>query len=168
MRNFFMGLGVGAVVGLLIAPENGRKNRAKIAEKARWWFGQGSAPASPPPMWERQRVQAQRQDGRKDNDSREDVWEQVRRQQAGPEREVAEEAEQASIAVAEVLNTANRDELLSVPGIGKGTAKRIIRNRPYEREEEVLEEGILPPETLERVKEELVEKKEGIASSVSI
>jgi DNA uptake protein ComE-like DNA-binding protein len=74
------------------------------------------------------------------------------------------EVEQESTEVAEVLNTAKRDELLSVPGIGKATAKRIIRHRPYESEEEVLQEGVLPEKTLERVKEELVEKPDERAS----
>ena len=49
---------------------------------------------------------------------------------------------------------------MSVQGIGKATAKRIIKNRPYESAEEVLEEGVLPEKTLEKVKEELVEKKD--------
>lgn len=74
------------------------------------------------------------------------------------------EVEQESNEVAEVLNTAKRDELMSVPGVGKATAKRIIRNRPYESEEEVLQDGVLPEKTLERVKEELVEKRDEKAS----
>jgi len=74
--------------------------------------------------------------------------------------EVEEEAQE----VAEVLNNAKKDELLSVPGIGNATAKRIINHRPYQSEEEVLEEGVLPEKTLERVKEELVEKKDEKAS----
>lgn len=80
------------------------------------------------------------------------------------EQPAKDEAAAESEAVAEVLNTAKRDDLMSVPGIGKATAKRIIKNRPYETEEEVVEEGVLPEKTLERVKEQLVPRDDEIAS----
>jgi DNA uptake protein ComE-like DNA-binding protein len=85
--------------------------------------------------------------------------EEMAEQDATPAAQSAAENE----AVADVLNTAKRDELMEVPGIGRGTAKRIIKNRPYEMEEEVLEKGVLPEETLERVKEQLVDKDQDAA-----
>lgn len=125
MKSFVFGLGVGTAIGLLMAPQEGRKTRAKWAQHYRHWFKEDSE---------------------------------------GNLEQTRTEVEQESTRVAEVLNTAKRDELLSVPGIGKATAKRIIRHRPYENEEEVLQEGVLPEKTLERVKEELVEKPEERAS----
>jgi DNA uptake protein ComE-like DNA-binding protein len=61
-------------------------------------------------------------------------------------------------SVTEVLNHARKDELMSVEGIGDVTAKRIIRNRPYESAEEAVQEEVVPEATLEKVKEQLVER----------
>jgi DNA uptake protein ComE-like DNA-binding protein len=47
---------------------------------------------------------------------------------------------------------------MSVDGIGKGTAKKIISNRPYETVEEVIQEGVLPEVLVDRIKEQLVDK----------
>ena len=120
MKAFLAGLGLGAAVGVLFAPQEGRKTRSMLAERAVDWF---------------ERLQNGNQD---------------RSEPAAKDPE--------SEAVAEVLNTANRSDLMSVNGIGKGTATRIMKHRPYESAEQVLQEGVLPEETLERVKEQLIDK----------
>jgi DNA uptake protein ComE-like DNA-binding protein len=68
-----------------------------------------------------------------------------------------------SRAIADVLNSADRSELMSVNGIGKTTATRIMKHRPYSSAEEVVEEGVLPEKTLEHVKDELLHKRRDIA-----
>lgn len=118
MKAFWMGLGIGAAIGLLFAPQEGAKTRAAL----RRYGGDVFTP------------------------SRET-------RQSGSSSEISE-----SEAVAEVLNTASKHDLMSVEGIGKGTAKRIVMNRPYETVEEVVQEGILPEQLVERVKEQLVHK----------
>jgi DNA uptake protein ComE-like DNA-binding protein len=119
MKSFLLGVGVGAIAGLMLAPQEGRRTREAWAERARGWFGCA-------------------------ND--------MQTQQLDVTEDVPD-------PVAETLNTATKHELRSIPGIGKATANKIVENRPYETEEQVLEEGILPEKTIEKVKEQLVEEK---------
>jgi DNA uptake protein ComE-like DNA-binding protein len=140
MKSFLFGIGVGTAVGFLIAPRAGKKTRAE----AHRILGRA------------QNVQPQ-QRGR--DVSGETMQERTTEQEMTPAAEATAESE----AVAEVLNTAKRDEFMKVPGIGKATAKRIIKNRPYEPKAEVLEKGVLPEATSEQVKEQFVEKDRDLA-----
>ena len=57
----------------------------------------------------------------------------------------------------QVLNTATRDALIAVHGIGEVLADRIIENRPYERVYEIVEKGILPESTFVQLRRELLD-----------
>ena len=118
MKALLAGLGFGAVIGLMLAPQKGSKTRADVGE-----YG-----------------------GK--------VFNRVRGRERSPYADGISESE----TVAEVLNTASKHDLMSVDGIGKGTAKKIISNRAYQTVEEVLQEGVLPEEIVDRIKEQLIDK----------
>ena len=141
MKSFLVGIGVGTAVGFLIAPQAGKKARAELARRI-WDWSQTVRP--------QQRGRALFSDTMHERTTQQETTQ-------------AAKATAESEAVAEVLNTAKGDELMGVPGIGRATAKRIIKNQPYEPEEEVLEKGILPEVTSERVKEQFVDKGRDVA-----
>jgi DNA uptake protein ComE-like DNA-binding protein len=59
----------------------------------------------------------------------------------------------------EVLNSATRQQLLSVYGIGPVLADRIIQNRPYAAAYDVVEQGIIPESTFTQLRKQLLEQQ---------
>ena len=59
---------------------------------------------------------------------------------------------------AEVLNSATRQQLLSVYGIGPVLADRIIQNRPYAAAYDVVEKGIIPESIFVQLRKQLLEQ----------
>ena len=58
----------------------------------------------------------------------------------------------------EILNSATRQQLLSVYGIGPVLADRIIQNRPYAAAYEVVEKGIIPESIYVRLRKQLLDQ----------
>lgn len=61
-------------------------------------------------------------------------------------------------SAAETLNTATRQQLLSVYGIGPVLADRIIQNRPYAAAYDVVEKGIIPESIFVQLRKHLLDE----------
>jgi DNA uptake protein ComE-like DNA-binding protein len=147
MKAFLTGIGLGAAIGVAIAPASGSNTRKKVktwsadlGERMNQKFSPGAEGENP-------------QDG-------------VEPRAASDRVEANQDAGESSSAqdeVAEVLNNASKTKLRSVPGIGDATARRIIENRPFESEAEVLENKVLPEKVLKTLKDKLVDGDEEVA-----
>ena len=137
---FLFGLGVGFGLGILFAPADGTRTREKLVRRA----SRLAHPGDPSVRVDK---------GSSPTDSSSDASSTSDQQ----------EAPSLDDAVVQTLNTAKKDELMSVRGIGDATAKRIIKNRPYTSVDEVIEKEVVPDETLDNVKTQFSQKSENAA-----
>lgn len=131
MKSFVIGLGLGVIAGLLLAPKRGKLMRADLRDRARRIFGRSDA---------RTRERESISGGKKSSAS------------------ATTASRNKEDSAAKTLNNASRDALIAVHGIGQVLADRIIENRPYEKAYDVVEKGILPESTFIQLRRELLEK----------
>jgi len=149
MKGFLTGIGLGAAIGLWLAPEAGSDTRKKLMTR-----GANLAQRLG------NKVEA------KLTDDPEIPQEQTKR--AVPDAQAqasknSQETQSTQDPVAEVLNSASKTKLRSVPGIGDATARRIIESRPFESETEVVESKVMPEKVLKTLKDKLVDPDEEVA-----
>jgi competence protein ComEA len=69
---------------------------------------------------------------------------------------VVQAAEQADLLD---INSATVDQLKALPGISDAYSEQIIKGRPYQRKDELVQKKILPRATYEQIKYKIVVKQ---------
>ncbi|HWY67794.1 MAG TPA: YtxH domain-containing protein [Terriglobales bacterium] len=140
MKSFFVGIGLGFGVGLLLAPAAGSETRKKVMERLTPLADQLHESSEPIVSAVRESVESLTDTANEPHQ---------------PDSIGEGQAEEASRLLV-ILNSASKTKLMSVSGIGDATARRIIESRPYNSADRLIEDGILSEVIMTTLKKTLL------------
>ena len=63
------------------------------------------------------------------------------------------------------INSASKQELMSLPGIGEAYSQKIIDNRPYRGKNDLLRKNIIPQATYDKISGQIIAKQGAAAAA---
>jgi len=158
---FFAGLGVGAAIGMLIAPKRGAELRSDLQDCARDAYEQGRERVQPVIDQAREKVQpamdATRERVSPVMDRVSQSVDSVMTQASSVRDRVVDKASDVKERVMNgrllsILNEWPHERLIEIDGIGPVLANKIIQHRPYESEQQLIDLKALPPSAIESLR----------------
>jgi gas vesicle protein len=151
MKYFLAGLGVGFGIGLLLAPKSGEETREQLKGQASELAGNLRGQVG-------DAVRNSGQTLRNTQEKLSGLAQQVTDTlQAQGQR--LKDAVQNQVVRGAILNSVSREDLLAVYGIGPVLADKILANRPYTSDRQIVDQGIIPEGVFERLEQELLKKR---------
>ena len=77
-----------------------------------------------------------------------------------PPKKAAKTAEEMKKDVPKIdINTASKDDLMKLSGIGTAYADAIVKHRPYKRKDELTTKKVIPQATYDKIKDLIIAKQ---------